>query len=215
MPHLTQSSSAVHLYLPVSVCYFTNDFLNFVLDQYIPMISYPYAEHAGLIVGLRPANERHRYKVTPSLIGWVQTQNQPWHAIMLSDPLFSLHFIIHCLRFISTFPICFHFNKELRSVTNCMLSRAAILVPFFTALKLVAYLMLMAFSLSGNLMASDTIFMTIGLCDAVITSVTLEFPSAILLMSTAKIKVSRVQLIKVLQRPSAVKLLMINLILLH
>ena len=28
---------------------------------------------AGLILGLRQANERCRYKVTPSLIGWVQT----------------------------------------------------------------------------------------------------------------------------------------------
>ena len=27
----------------------------------------------GLILSLRPANERRRYKVTPSLIGWVQT----------------------------------------------------------------------------------------------------------------------------------------------
>ena len=27
--------------------------------------------YAGLILGLRPANER-RYKVTPSLIGWAQ-----------------------------------------------------------------------------------------------------------------------------------------------
>ena len=31
----------------------------------------------GLILGLRLANERRRYKVTPSLIGWEQTQNQP------------------------------------------------------------------------------------------------------------------------------------------
>ena len=30
-----------------------------------------------LILGLRPANERRRYKVTPSLIGWAQTKNQP------------------------------------------------------------------------------------------------------------------------------------------
>ena len=29
--------------------------------------------HAGLILGLHPANERHRYKVTPSLIGWAQS----------------------------------------------------------------------------------------------------------------------------------------------
>ena len=30
-------------------------------------------DRPGLILGLRPANERRRYKVTPSLIGWVQT----------------------------------------------------------------------------------------------------------------------------------------------
>ena len=30
-----------------------------------------------MIPGLRPANERRRYKVTPSLIGCAQTQNQP------------------------------------------------------------------------------------------------------------------------------------------
>ena len=29
--------------------------------------------HSWLILGLRPVNERRRYKVTPSLIGWVQT----------------------------------------------------------------------------------------------------------------------------------------------
>ena len=29
-------------------------------------------ENIGLILGLRPANERRRYKVTPSLIGWAR-----------------------------------------------------------------------------------------------------------------------------------------------
>ena len=28
---------------------------------------------SGLILGLRPADERRRYKVTPSLIDWAQT----------------------------------------------------------------------------------------------------------------------------------------------
>ena len=28
--------------------------------------------NTGLILGLQPANERRRYKVTPSLIGWAQ-----------------------------------------------------------------------------------------------------------------------------------------------
>ena len=31
---------------------------------------------SGLILGLRLTNERRRYKVTPSLIGWAQTWNQ-------------------------------------------------------------------------------------------------------------------------------------------
>ena len=31
----------------------------------------------GLCLGLRPANERRRYFVTTSLIGWAQTSNQP------------------------------------------------------------------------------------------------------------------------------------------
>ena len=34
-------------------------------------------EIPGLILGLHPANERQCYKVTPSLIGWAQTKNQP------------------------------------------------------------------------------------------------------------------------------------------
>ena len=34
--------------------------------------------NAGLILALLPANEKHCYKVTPFLIGWAQTYNQPW-----------------------------------------------------------------------------------------------------------------------------------------
>ena len=37
----------------------------------------------GLILGLRPANERRRYIVTPSLIGWAQTWNQFWNHYTL------------------------------------------------------------------------------------------------------------------------------------
>ena len=35
--------------------------------------------HSGLILGLHPANERCRYKVTLSLTGWTQIWNQPCH----------------------------------------------------------------------------------------------------------------------------------------
>ena len=42
--------------------------------------------HSGLILilGLHPANERRRYKVTPSLNGWVQTYNQPCPFIWIT-----------------------------------------------------------------------------------------------------------------------------------
>ena len=32
----------------------------------------------GIILWMRPANDRRRYIATSSLIGWVQTQNDPW-----------------------------------------------------------------------------------------------------------------------------------------
>ena len=44
---------------------------------------------SGLILGLCPVNERGRYKVTPSLIGWAQTKNQP---SIWSTPVAYLYF---------------------------------------------------------------------------------------------------------------------------
>ena len=40
---------------------------------------------AGLILGLHPANERHCYKVTPSLIGWAQTWRQSCMRIWIKQ----------------------------------------------------------------------------------------------------------------------------------
>ena len=42
------------------------------------VITLPFS--TGLILGLCPANERRRYKVTLSLIGWVQIENQPYSS---------------------------------------------------------------------------------------------------------------------------------------
>ena len=44
------------------------------MQSYIPSIlaALPMPQYTGLILGLRPANERRRYQVTPSLIGWAQ-----------------------------------------------------------------------------------------------------------------------------------------------
>ena len=37
----------------------------------------PNGEYTGIILGMDSANERRRYIVTSSLIGWVHTQNDP------------------------------------------------------------------------------------------------------------------------------------------
>ena len=36
---------------------------------------------AGIILCMHPANERRRYIVTSSLIGWVQIQNDLWSEL--------------------------------------------------------------------------------------------------------------------------------------
>ena len=51
-------------------------------SNYIPhvlwgVIAVPVLDTSGLILGLRPANERRRYFVTTSLIDWAQAENQP------------------------------------------------------------------------------------------------------------------------------------------
>ena len=45
-------------------------------DADIYVISMCTAPHTVSLLGLRTANERGRYKVTPSLIAWAQTYNQ-------------------------------------------------------------------------------------------------------------------------------------------
>ena len=65
------------------VCYPMKQNLEKILLSFIPLVDVELraASHTpqlivgntGLILGLRPANGRRRYKVTPSLIGWAQT----------------------------------------------------------------------------------------------------------------------------------------------
>ena len=43
-----------------------------IMSADIPVIQQTWVAGAGLILGLHPANERRRYFVTMSLIGWVQ-----------------------------------------------------------------------------------------------------------------------------------------------
>ena len=62
---------------------------------------------SGIILCMRPANERWRYTVTPSLIGWAHTQNDPrawdcnydreWGVLWLQPALWRVHYLIQCI----------------------------------------------------------------------------------------------------------------------
>ena len=45
---------------------------------------------AGIIFGMRPANERRRCIVTSSLIGWTPTQNDPWVCVSGTSVIFTI-----------------------------------------------------------------------------------------------------------------------------
>ena len=49
-----------------------------------------------LFLGLRPANERRRYCVTTSLIGWAQAKTQRWYTrVFLSANCHARHVVLH------------------------------------------------------------------------------------------------------------------------
>ena len=50
------------------------------------------SQGAGIGLGMRPANERRRYIVTTSLIGWTHTETDPWGGcvLMLMWPTFAV-----------------------------------------------------------------------------------------------------------------------------
>ena len=50
------------------------------------MSSQTLRDMAGIILCMRPANKRWRHSVTPSLIGWPHTQNDPWKGSLVSVP---------------------------------------------------------------------------------------------------------------------------------
>ena len=64
----------------------------------LPLVSYqfnPDGIHSWIILWMRPANERRRYNVTSSPIGWAHTQNDPCPSITM--PLFSLQYSIDAI----------------------------------------------------------------------------------------------------------------------
>ena len=66
---------------------------------------------AGPILGLLPANERRRYFVTTSLIGWVLTQNQPCNGVIFI--LISLSLCYFLIFFLESMTLSSGRNKHL------------------------------------------------------------------------------------------------------
>ena len=68
----------------------------------------------GIILCMHPANERWHYTVTPSLIGWVQIQNDPWYTYIPFLQDFAKSFLFHhnplLLSWPSSFIIKLYFN---------------------------------------------------------------------------------------------------------
>ena len=54
---------------------------------------------AGIILWICPVNERLHYNVTPSLIGWAHTQNDPWSWNEKGAILFYCHLVSYDTHF--------------------------------------------------------------------------------------------------------------------
>ena len=73
------------IFNPVDVCHYA-------------CLLYYHIIHSGLIVGLHPANERHRYNVTPSLIGGCKPRISPVHLFIVNacniKSIFNRHYFV-------------------------------------------------------------------------------------------------------------------------
>ena len=68
--------------LKIDICMY---FVNIIFCCYSSVIwsnAFVYQGTAGIILCIHPANERWRYNVTSSLIGWAHTQNDPWNWVI-------------------------------------------------------------------------------------------------------------------------------------
>ena len=90
--------------------YWCNIVVTFTLADFYILQNSEKPWHSGIILCKHPAIERWRYTVTPSLIGWVHTQNNPWASCG------NLHTSIHnlsCFGYMELvwFPSLFQLNR--------------------------------------------------------------------------------------------------------
>ena len=84
-----------------------------------------HSDSSGMILGLSPANERRRYKVTPSLIGWTQTYNQPCSNFKPFSCCFAIQTPTNKIRNGPSGSIC-SFAIQTPTISN----RSLVLLPF-------------------------------------------------------------------------------------
>ena len=89
--------------------------------------------YTGIILGMVSANDRRRYIVTPSLIVWAHTQNDPYkhhRSVLESNPL-----TIRCIKMIMTQITCgiyqFGFNLKKNHTSHSRPSNGVVDCEYF------------------------------------------------------------------------------------
>ena len=116
------------------------------------------------------------------------------------------------LQFVSTFPFCFPFSNELKYVKFKMLCQAAMYVPEFGMIKLVALLMFMSYTLGGHSLSSEAVFTAVALFNPVMFLMTVIVPNGIRMLSELAVTMARLQVIRGLGSTLLINLLLPYLI---
>lgn len=90
------------------------------------------------------------------------------------------------------------FRSETDQVRTLQYIRGLIVGPFFVSAKLISLAVFVAYSLSGGVMSTDTVFVTLALYQAVRLATTLFVPFAITFISETKVTTKRLEVSSVL-----------------
>jgi len=87
--------------------------------------------------------------------------------------------------------INFIYRKEVNRIRLAALARATTTSPFFAAAKIVVYLTVITYVMTGNTIDASTVFVVVGLYGPIRLSVTLILPWGIQMMAEAHIAILR------------------------
>ena len=116
--------AAVHAY-PTYFCHILEIKL-LMIHMCISLTIFSRIHSTGQILGLPPANERRRYFVITSLIGWAQALNQPWYHMICVYINIYIYIMLHCMQHLLSL-ILSNFIMS----TFCWLSLKFITITFY------------------------------------------------------------------------------------